>query len=120
MKGREPMETTDNVAEIDFVLRIENSKEILSCDLDKINYSIDFTSKDQSKLREFFLAVLNKERNGKFHFKYVKDSSFSNLMIEKVASEYVTALNNEIDSIYIQIVDEIEKESALKKAETIK
>jgi|SRR5574344_664067 len=110
------MENITEIPTIDFVLGKYEEKEAISCELDGEKYLIDFTSKDQSNLRAFFLAVLNKERKSKFHFKYGKKEDFSNVILEKVASEYVNALNKEIDSICLEIDEQTKKEQAAKDA----
>lgn len=97
------MDTIETNETVDFILKKVDGKEQISCNLNKNVYSIDFTSNDQSKLRDFFLIVLKKLESGKFHFKYVKDSDFSNSIFEKVAEEYISGLNKEIDSIYTEI-----------------
>jgi hypothetical protein len=109
------MESTSKMTELDFILKSTSEKEGLFCDIDGTTYCLDFVSKDQAYQRQFFVAVLNKERTGNFHFKYKKDPSFqNNPLVEQVASEYVDALNKEIDSILPIISEEDAKKLEAK------
>ena len=97
------MDTIDTIKEINFELTTIADKECMKTNLNGKDYLIDFTSDDQSSLRDFFAAVLNKLKNEKFHFKYIDCGNVKNEMLKKVSAGYVDGLNKEIDSIYSTI-----------------
>ncbi len=96
------MDTT-NIKEIDFTLTNKNGKEELITNLDGNDYSIDFTSDNQTNLRNFFMVVLKLLKKEKFHFKFVKSNEVKNEMIIKVSLGYIIEINKEIDSILQKI-----------------
>lgn len=98
------MDTISKENKIDFVLKKVNDKEVLECEIDSKKYMIDFTSDQQSELRNFFMNVLRKLKNEKVVFIYKKEENFSNTLFESVASDYINGLNNEIESIYNDII----------------
>lgn len=98
------MDTINNENKIDFILKKVNDKEILECEIDSIKYKIDFTSDQQSELRNFFMNVLIKLKKEKIVFVYKKEENFSNTLFESVASDYINGLNNEIEAIYNNII----------------
>lgn len=87
---------------LDMILKMVDEKEMLEIMVEKTKYTIDFTSSDQSKLREMFLAVLEimTEKNKCVEFDYQKDAGFNNELYENVASEYVAGLNSELKTIF--------------------
>ena len=97
------MDTIDKIKEIDFELTTMTNNECLKTTINGKDYFIDFTSDDQSSLRDFFAAVLNELKKEKFHFKYVDCGDVKNEMLKKVSAGYVDGLNREIDSIYLTI-----------------
>ena len=93
---------TINKLSFDFILKKNGENEVLQTTIDRNNYLIDFTSDDQSKLREFFLVVLGKmeKENKLIEFNYDKASDFNNELFETVAKEYVVGLNSELKLIF--------------------
>lgn len=93
---------TINKLPFDFILKKNGENEVLQTTIDRNNYLIDFTSDDQSKLREFFLVVLGKmeKENKLIEFNYDKASDFNNELFETVAKEYVVGLNSELKLIF--------------------
>lgn len=100
-KEREHMDTIDKLS-FDFILKKNANNEVLETIINKTNYFVDFTSDDQSKLREFFLVVLDKmeKENKLIEFNYKKDDDFNNELFETVAKEYVVGLNSELKLIF--------------------
>lgn len=91
------MDTTS----IDFILkRSDDGREIMECVLEESVFQLDFTSDNQEYLRSFFMAAIRHLQKEKYHFKYVKAEDFSNTILEEVASDYVTHLNMELDSVF--------------------
>lgn len=99
------MDTIDNKIIIDFCLKKSNDAEKLEAIIDNNNYCLDFTSDNQSNLREFFFVVLKKmqKENKLIEFKYVKAPDFNNQLFETVALDYVNGLNNEIKIVFDEI-----------------
>ena len=93
---------TINKISFDFILKKNSDNEVLETTIDKNSFYIDFTSDDQSKLREFFLFVLEKmeKENKLIEFKYDKAADFNNELFETVAKEYVVGLNSELKLIF--------------------
>lgn len=96
---------TINKLSFDFILKKNGENEVLQTTIDRNNYLIDFTSDDQSKLREFFLVVLGKmeKENKLIEFNYDKASDFNNELFETVAKEYVVGLNSELKLIFAKM-----------------
>lgn len=90
------------------VLKLVDDKEVIQITLEKNEYIIDFTSSDQSKLREMFLAVLDvmTKTNKLVKFAYKKDADFNNELYENVASEYAAGLNSELVTIYQDMLNQ--------------
>ncbi len=94
------MANTD-ITSIDFVLkRSDDGREIMECVLEDSIFQLDFTSENQDYLRSFFMAAIRHLQKEKYHFNYVKAEGFSNTILEEVASDYVTHLNMELDSVF--------------------
>lgn len=98
------MDTISKEDKIDFVLKRKNNKEVLECEIDSNKYLIDFTSEQQTELRNFFMIVLRKLKSKKVVFVYKKEESFSNTLFESVAIDYINGLNKEIEAIYNDII----------------
>lgn len=97
------MDIINTIKEIDFELTSINNNECMKTIFNGKDYIIDFTSEDQSSLRDFFAVVLTELKKGQFHFKFVDTGIVKNEMLKKVASGYVEGLNREIDSVYSTI-----------------
>lgn len=81
----------------------DGEEETISIVINKKEFKIDFSSKDQSKLQDLFLNILNELEKHLLVLEYEKDADYKNAMIESVAQEYINDLNNEIKSCYGEI-----------------
>lgn len=75
------------------VLRFDGAAE----DLD-----IDFTKSDQTSLRKLFRWLLDEQLKQRASLKLVKDPSVKNVTYQKVADDYISDLDAEIDSFFIK------------------
>ncbi len=98
----------NDIQTIGFRLGKTNGKEELTTLLADVSYSIDFTSEDQSSLKDLFVAILKQLESGKFHFSLETDPDFKNELFIGVANDYIAMLNKEIDSVFCEM-------SAIKK-----
>ena len=79
-----------------------NSKgrEVLHFDGAAEDLDIDFTKSDQTSLRKLFCWLLDEQVKRRAKLKLVKDPSVKNATYQKVAEDYVSDLDAEIDSIF--------------------
>lgn len=75
------------------VLRFDGAAE----DLD-----INFTKSDQTSLRKLFRWLLDEQLKQRASLKLVKDPSVKNVTYQKVADDYISDLDAEIDSFFIK------------------
>ena len=75
------------------VLRFDGAAE----DLD-----INFTKSDQTSLRKLFRWLLDEQLKQRASLKLVKDPSVKHVTYQKVADDYISDLDAEIDSFFIK------------------
>lgn len=61
---------------------------------------IDFVNSDQTSLRKLFRWLLDEQLKQRFSLKLEIDSSVKNVTYKKVAEDYVSDLNTEIDQVF--------------------
>lgn len=95
------MENMDSITEIEMLLKKDNNgNEILSCQINEKQFSIDFTEEDQAYLKQFFMTIIKELKNNKIHFVLNEIGSLNNELLLNVSKEYINDLNCEIDAIY--------------------
>ena len=75
--------------------------EILRFDGAPEELDIDFTRSDQTSLRKLFRWLLDKQLKQRAKLKLVKEASVKNPTYQKVAEDYISDLNAELDSIFL-------------------
>ena len=93
----------DTTKEIEMSLTNASGKEELKTNVGGHEYSIDFTSDDQSKLRDFFLACLNELKQSQFKFKFVDLNEVTSDVLKIVSQNYINELNKELEKVYEKI-----------------
>ena len=98
------MEKDNKAKTIDAVLKINSSdEEVIEMAIGEEIYCLNFTKEDQSYLRDFFKKCIDELLKNPFVFEFKKDPSIKNEVLIKVASDYITDLNKELNNCIEEI-----------------
>lgn len=99
----------------------ENDKAFLVFEFPGNEQRIDLNSDDQSGLRNLFYFIINELFKEKIIFtEPMCDSDFDIMLFKDVAKDYITKLNEEIDSIHAEILKDFQTEDSTNGNNDIK